>query len=44
MEREVKGELGLKKKRKLSELHEKYKVRRKGLKTAIEELKQTMLA
>ena len=44
LEREVKGELGLKKKRKLSELNERYRVKRKGLKTVIEELKQRMLA
>ena len=43
LEREVKGELGLKKKRKLSELNERYRVKIKGLKTAIEELKQRML-
>ena len=39
-----KEELGLKKKRKLSELNEKQGVKRKGLKTVIEELKQRMLA
>ena len=44
LEREVKGELGLKKKRKLSELNERYRVKRKGLKTVIEELKQRILA
>ena len=44
LEREVKGELGLKKKRKLSELNERYRVKRKGLKTMIEELKQRMFA
>ena len=44
LERKVKGELGLKKKRKLSELNERYRVKRKGLKTVIEELKQRMLA
>ena len=44
LERELKGELGLKKKRKLSELNEKYRVKRKGLKTVIEELKQKLLA
>ena len=42
--REVKGELGLKKKCKLSELNERYRVKRKGLKNVIEELKQRMLA
>ena len=44
LEREVKRELGLKKKRKLSELNERHRVKRKGLKTVIEELKQRMLA
>ena len=44
LEREVKGELGLKKKRKLSELNERYRVKRKGLKTVIEELKQRIFA
>ena len=44
MEREVKDELGLKKKHKLSELNERYRVKRKGLKTVIEELKQRVLA
>ena len=44
LESEVKGELGLKKKPKLSELNERYRVKRKGLKTVIEELKQRMLA
>ena len=39
LERESKGELCLKKKRKLSELNEKYRVKRKGLKTVTEELK-----
>ena len=34
----------MKKKRKLSELNEKYGVKRKGLKTVIEELKQRLLA
>ena len=43
LEREVKGELGLKKKRKLSELNERYRVKIKGLKTATEELKQRIL-
>ena len=43
LEREVKGELGLKKKRKLGELNERYRVKRKGLKTVIEELKQIIL-
>ena len=45
LEREVKGELGLKKKRKkLRGLNERYRVKRKGLKTVIEELKQRMFA
>ena len=44
LERKVKGELGLRKKRKLSELNERYRVKRKGLKTVIGELKQRMLA
>ena len=44
LEREVNGELGLKKKRKLRELNERYRVKRKGLATVIEELKQRMLA
>ena len=39
LERGVKGELRLKKKRKLSELNERYRKGRKGLKTVIEELK-----
>ena len=42
--RDLKGELGLKKKQKMKELYEKYRVKRKGLKTVIEELKQRMLA
>lgn len=44
LERESKGELGLKKKRKLGKLNKRYGVKRKGLKTVIEELKQKMLA
>ena len=44
LRQEVKEELGLKKKHKLSELNERYRVKRKGLKTVIEELKQKMLA
>ena len=44
LERESKGELGLRKKHKLSELNERYGVKRKGLKTVIEELKQRLLA
>ena len=39
LEKESKGELGLKKKRKLSELNKGYRVKRKGLKTVIGELK-----
>ena len=35
LEKESKGELGLKKKHKLSELNERYRVKRKGLKTVI---------
>ena len=31
-------------KQKMKELYEKYRVKKKGLKTVIEELKQTMLA
>ena len=41
---ESKGELRLKKKTKLSELNERYRVKRKRLKTVTEELKQKMLA
>ena len=44
MTRDLKGELGSKKKQKIKELYEKYRVKRKGLKTVIEELKQRMLA
>ena len=44
LEREVKGELGLKQKRKLSELNERYRVKRKELKAVIEELKERMPA
>ena len=43
LEKEVNGELGLKKKRKLSELNERYRMKRKGWKTVIEELKQKIL-
>ena len=42
--RDLKGELGSKKKQKMKELYEKYKVKRKRLKTVIDELKQRMLA
>ena len=38
------GRMGPKKSRKLREMEEKYRVRRKGLKTVIEELKQRMIA
>ena len=44
LNRVVKRELGLKKKRKLSELNERYRVKRKRLKTVTEGLKQRMLA
>ena len=44
LERESKGEVGLNKKLKLSELNERYGLKSKGLKTVIEELKQRMLA
>ena len=39
LERELKGEIGEKRKQKLLQLHEKYRVQKKGLKTVIEELK-----
>ena len=42
--KDLKGELGSKKKQKMKELYEKYRVKKKGLKTVIEELKQRMLA
>ena len=41
---DLKGDLGSKKKKKTKKLYEKYRVKRKGLKTVIEELKQKMLA
>ena len=44
LRRDLKGELGSKKKQKMKELYEKYSVKKKGLKTVIEELKQRMLA
>ena len=44
LNRVVKRELGLKKKRKLSELNERYRVKRKRLQTVTEGLKQRMLA
>ena len=40
----MKGKVGSKKKQKMKELYEKYRVKRKGLKTVTEELKQRMLA
>ena len=43
MTRDWKGELGSNKKQKMKELHEKYRVKKKGLKTVIEELKQRMV-
>ena len=42
--RDLKGEFGSKKKQKMKEQYEKYRVNRKGLKTVIEKLKQRMLA
>ena len=42
--RDLKGELGSKKKQKMKELYEKYRVKRKRLKIVIEELKQRTLA
>ena len=44
LEREKKGELGTKKKRKLKDLEARHRIKRKGLKTLIEELKQKMIA
>ena len=44
LERELKGELGEGKRQKLLHLHERYRVRKKGLKTVIEELNQRMIA
>ena len=41
---DLKGELGSKKNQKMKELFEKHRVKKKGLKTVIEELKQRMLA
>ena len=38
--RDLKGELRSKKKQRMKELYEKYRVKRKGLKTVIEELKK----
>ena len=42
--RKSKGELGERKRQKLLQLRERYRVRKKGLKTVIEELKQRMTA
>ena len=42
--RDLKVELGSKRKQKMKKLYEKYRVKRKGLKTVIDELKQRMLA
>ena len=42
--RDFKGELRSKKKQKMKELQEKYRVKTKELKNVIEELKQRMLA
>ena len=44
MTRDLKGELGSNMKQKMKELYEKYRVKKKGLKTVTEELKQRMLA
>ena len=44
LHRESKGELGSKKKWKLKDLEEKYRVRKKGINSVIEELKQRILA
>ena len=44
LERELKGELGEKKILKLFQLHERYRVTRKSLRTVMEELKQSMIA
>ena len=44
MTRDLKGELGSKKKHKMKELYEKYRAKKKGLKTVIEELNQRMPA
>ena len=43
MTRDLKGNLGSQKKQKIKELYEKNRIKRKGLKTVIEELKQRML-
>ena len=44
LERKSKEGLGGRKQQKLLKLYERYKVKRKGLKTVIEELKKRMLA
>ena len=44
LERDKKGELGTKKKTKLKDLESSHRVKRKGLKTVIQELKQRMIA
>ena len=44
LERKSKGELGLKKCRKLKDLEEKYRVKKEGIGTVIEELKQRIIA
>ena len=42
--RDLKGESASKKKQKMKKLYQTYRVKRKGIKTVIEELKQRMLA
>ena len=44
LERGLKGEIGERKRQKLLQLHDKNRVRKKDLKTVIEELKQRMIA
>ena len=44
LERQLRGELGHKKKGKLQKLEDKYWVKKKGMKTVIKELKQRMIA
>lgn len=44
LDRSEKGELGQRKKGKLQKLHDKYRVKNKGIKTVIEEIKQRMIA
>ena len=41
--RDLKRKLGLKEKQKMKELYEKYRVKKKGLKTVTKEIKQRML-